>query len=56
MKPMEYHTQGEALTAAMKYIGSTRKLLVVEQIIDSEGKHRYCIFHPNGDIAITTNG
>jgi hypothetical protein len=56
MKPMEYHTQGEALTAAMELIGSTRKRLVVEQITNSYGNRRYCVFHPNGDVAITTHG
>lgn len=56
MKRMEYCTQGEALTAAMKLIGSTRKRLVVEQVTDSNGNPRYCVFHPNGDVAITTNG
>lgn len=56
MKPKEFYTRGEALTAAMLLIGSTRKRLVVEQVINSEGDARYCIFHPNGDIAITANG
>lgn len=54
MKPMEYYTRGEALTAAMELIGSTRKRLVVEQVFNSEGEQRYCIFHPNGDVAIST--
>jgi hypothetical protein len=47
---MEYHTSGEALTAAMELIGSTRKRLVVEEVIDKRGNRRYCLFHPNGDV------
>ena len=53
MTPMEYNTRGEALTAAMEVIGSTRKRLVVEQITNSYGNRRYCVFHPNGDVAIS---
>lgn len=52
MRPMEYTTRGEALTAAMELLGSTRKRLVVEEITNKQGNRRYCVYHPDGNAAI----